>query len=109
MTILSTIATIVQDLLIFAGVLAVLLVATLIAVSRLPADNPLKRILVALSYRLAATLGAGLVAIPLEPIPGVDAVYDITAPIILIVYWLMFFRGLMKTEPVRTNPRSTSR
>ena len=105
MTILSTLATIVQDLLIFAGVLAVLLVATLIAVSRLPADNPLKRVLVALCYRLAATLGAGLVAIPLEPVPGIDAVYDIAAPVILILYWLTFFRSLLKTEPVRSNPR----
>jgi hypothetical protein len=39
--------------------------------------NPLKRTLIALCYRLGATLAAGAVAIPLEPIPGIDLLYDI--------------------------------
>jgi len=44
---------------------------------RMPETNPLKRLLTALCYRLGATLAAGAIAIPLEPIPGIDLAYDI--------------------------------
>jgi uncharacterized protein YggT (Ycf19 family) len=80
---LSTIAEIIRDLLIFVGVIAALLVALVVLVSTMPNTNPLKRILTALCYRLAATLAAGAVAIPLEPIPGIDLLYDIGVPIVL--------------------------
>jgi hypothetical protein len=53
----------------------------------------LKRVLTALSYRLGATLTAGALAIPLEPIPGIDALYDIGVPIVLIWYWFTFFKN----------------
>ncbi len=43
----------------------------------MPDSNPLMRVLAALSYRLGATLAAGAVAIPLEPIPGIDMLYDV--------------------------------
>ena len=89
---LSTIAEIIRDLLIFIGVIAALLIALLVVVSKMPNTNPLKRILTALCYRLAATLAAGAVAIPLEPIPGIDVIYDIGVPIVLIWYWFTFFR-----------------
>jgi hypothetical protein len=61
-------------------------------VSMMPNTNPLKRVLTALCYRLGATLAAGAVAIPLEPIPGIDLLYDIGVPIVLIWYWYTFFR-----------------
>jgi hypothetical protein len=89
---LSTIAEIIRDLLIFVGVIAALLGALVVVVSKMPNTNPLKRILTALCYRLAATLAAGAVAIPLEPIPGIDLLYDIGVPIILVWYWCTFFR-----------------
>ena len=89
---LSTIAEIIRDLLIFVGVIAALLVTLVVIVSNMPNSNPLKRILTALCYRLAATLAAGVVAIPLEPIPGLDLLYDIGVPIVLIWYWFTFFR-----------------
>ena len=89
---LSTIAEIIRDLLIFVGVIAALLVALVVVVSKLPDTNPLKRVLSALCYRLGATLAAGAVAIPLEPIPGIDVLYDIGVPIALIWYWWTFFR-----------------
>ena len=89
---LSTIAEIIRDLLIFVGVIAALLVALVVVVSNMPNTNPLKRILTALCYRLAATLAAGAVAIPLEPIPGIDLLYDIGVPVVLIWYWFTFFR-----------------
>jgi hypothetical protein len=89
---LSTIAEIIRDLLIFVGAIAALLVVVVIVVSRMPDANPLKRVLTALCYRLGATLAAGAVAIPLEPIPGIDVLYDIGVPIALIWYWWTCFR-----------------
>ena len=56
---LSTIAEVIRDLLIFVGVIAALLVALVVAVSKMPNTNPLKRVLTALCYRLGATLGQG--------------------------------------------------
>jgi hypothetical protein len=90
---MSSVAEIVRDLLIFIAVMTALLIAFVVIVSRLPDTNPLKRVLSALSYRLGATIAAGAVAIPLEPIPGVDMLYDFGVPIALIWYWYTFFRG----------------
>ena len=89
---LSTVAEIIRDLLIFVGVIAALLIALIVVVSKLPDTNPLKRLLTALCYRLGATLAAGAIAIPLEPIPGIDLAYDIGVPIALIWYWFTFFK-----------------
>ena len=76
--------------LIFVGVIAALLIALIVVVSKLPDTNPLKRLLTALCYRLGATLAAGAIAIPLEPIPGIDLAYDVAVSITLIWYWFMF-------------------
>jgi hypothetical protein len=64
---------IIRDLLVFIAVMFALCIVLVVVISKLPDDNPLKRVLTALSYRLGATLAAGAVAIPLEPIPGLDA------------------------------------
>jgi len=53
---LSTIAEIIRDLLIFVGVIAALIIALFVVVSMMPNTNPLKRVLTALCYRLGATL-----------------------------------------------------
>ncbi len=98
---LSSIEAIIRDLLIFVVAMTALLIALLVIVSRMPDDNPLKRILVALSYRVGATAAAGLLAAPAMPIPGLDAVVDIGAPILLLWYWWTFFRGLW-TDRART-------
>ena len=89
---LSTIAEIIRDLLIFVGVIAALLITLVVVVSRMPDTNPLKRVLTALCYRLGATLAAGAIAIPVEPIPGIDLLYDVGVPIALLWYWYTFFR-----------------
>ena len=89
---LSTITEIIRDLLIFVGLIAALLIALIIVVSVMPNTNPLKRVLTALCYRLGATLAAGAIAIPIEPIPGIDLLYDIGVPIVLFWYWYTFFR-----------------
>jgi hypothetical protein len=91
---LNAVEAIVRDLLIFVVAMSALLVALIVIVSRMPDDNPLKRILWALSARVGATAAAGLVAAPATAIPGLDAVVDIGAPILLLWYWWTFFRGL---------------
>ena len=92
---LSTITEIIRDLLIFVGLIAALLIALIIVVSVMPNTNPLKRVLTALCYRLGATLAAGAIAIPIEPIPGIDLLYDIGVPIVLFWYWYTFFGMLI--------------
>src|SRR5580700_1642876 len=89
---LSTIAEIIRDLLIFVGVITALLITLVVVVSRMHDTNPLKRVLTALCYRLGATLAAGAIAIPVEPIPGIDLLYDVGVPIALLWYWYTFFR-----------------
>ena len=91
---LHTIESIVGDLLIFVGAMAVLLVVLIVVVSLLPPTNPLKRILTALSFRVGATAAAGALAIPIEPIPGLDVAYDIGVPLLLIWYWYKFFKDI---------------
>ena len=105
---LSTIAEIIRDLLIFVGVIAVLLVALVVAVLKMPNTNPLKQVLSALCYRLGATLAAGVVAIPLEPIPGIDLLYDIGVPIVLLWYWYTFFRDARRMSSDRSVSCRTS-
>ncbi len=80
-----------RDLLIFVAVMFALLIVLIVVISMLPADNPLKRIFTLLSYRVGVTLGAGIIAMPIEPIPGLDAIYDVAVPLGLIWYWWKFF------------------
>lgn len=103
MGLLSLIAEIIRDLLIFVVVMTALLIVLMVVVSKMPDDNPLKRILLALSHRVGATAAAGLVAIPIEPIPGIDVLYDFAVPIALIWYWFTFFRDAVR---MHSNPPS---
>ena len=93
---LQTLEEILRDLLIFAGAMAILFVVLLVIVSMLPATNPLKRVLTALSYRVGATAAVGALAVPIEPIPGADVVYDIGAPLFLLWSWYRFFKDLRR-------------
>jgi heme A synthase len=88
----SDVSEIIKYLLIFIAVMFALLIVLVIVVSRLPNDTKLKRILNALVLRVGATLGVGVLAIPIEPIPGLDGLYDIAAPLILLYYWCTFVR-----------------
>src|SRR6478672_6615798 len=89
---------IIRDLLIFVPVMFALCIVLIVVISKMPDDNPPKRMLTALSYRLGATLAAGTVAIPVEPIPGLDVLYDIAVPIALIWYWFTFFRDTLRSR-----------
>jgi hypothetical protein len=102
---------IIRDLLIFIAVMFALCIVLIVVVSRLPDNNPLKRILTALSYRLGASIAAGAIAVPLEPIPGLDVLYDIAVPIALVWYWFTFFwdalgssSGSQDRAPATTEP-----
>jgi hypothetical protein len=110
MGVLSTVAEIIRDLMIFVVAMTALLIVLIVVVSKMPDDNPLKRILSALSYRIGATAAAGALAIPIEPIPGLDGIYDIAAPIVLIWYWYTFFRDVIRgrhaPQPQGAQPRS---
>jgi hypothetical protein len=90
MTLLSFVEQIVRDLLIFVGVCLALLIVLLIVVALLPRDNPLRQLLGELCRHLAVTLVAGAVAIPIEPIPGLDVAYDTVVPLALLYYWGRF-------------------
>jgi hypothetical protein len=94
---------IIRDLLVFIAAMFAMCIVLIVVVSNLPDQNPLKRILTALSYRVGATLLAGAVAVPVEPIPGLDVLYDLAVPIALIWYWFTFFRGALQSS---TAPRS---
>jgi len=65
---LSTIAEIIRDLLIFVGVIAALLIALIVVVSTLPNTNPLKRVLTTLCYRLVVWVRVAVEV-------GIDAEY----------------------------------
>jgi hypothetical protein len=108
---LSSIAEIIRDLLIFVVAMTALLIVLIVVVSKMPDTNPLKRLLTALSYRLGATVAAGAVAIPLEPIPGIDTLYDIGVPIALVWYWFTFFRDAhrMHSNPSRADQQRPPR
>ena len=88
---------IIRDLLIFIAVMFALCIVLIVVVSRLPDDNPLKRILTALSYRLGATIMAGAIADPVEP-SGLDVLYDLGVPIALMWYWFTFFRDFLRSS-----------
>ena len=90
---MDSIAEIFRDLLIFVAAMFALFIVLIVLVSTLPEDNPLKRILTALSYRVGATFALGAVALPVEFLPGIDVAYDIVAPIWLIWFWYTFFQG----------------
>jgi hypothetical protein len=104
---LSTVETIVSYLLIFIGVLTVALVVLIVIIFRLPSGSPLKRILTSLSFRIAATLIASLFAIPIEEIPGIDLLYDLSAPIALLWYWFTFARDAYSGRATRSGAAST--
>jgi len=102
---LSTVAEIIRDLLIFVVVMAALLITLVVVISKMPDTNPLKRVLTALSYRLGATLAAGALAVPLEPVPGIDVLYDIGIPLILVWYWFTFFKDAFD---IKSRPRDVT-
>jgi hypothetical protein len=50
-------------------------------------------------------LAAGALAVPLEPIPGVDVLYDVGIPLLLIWYWFTFFKDSFDIKSKASRPR----
>jgi len=70
----------IRDLLIFIAVMFALCIVLIVVISMLSNDNPLKRILTALSYRIGATLAAGMIVGMLSGLPnGVSTLYETSA------------------------------
>ena len=67
--------------------LIVLTVVLMVIVYRMPDGTPIKEILRAVTRRMGATAAVALVGIPMQPIPEVDGLYDITGVVILAIYW----------------------
>jgi hypothetical protein len=78
-------------------------IAAVIGVSLMPKDNPLHALLVSLTKHLAATLALGVIAIPMQPIPGVDVAYDAGSAIFLLFYWGSFAMKLL-ADPSMARP-----
>lgn len=93
-------------------VLVALALILLVVVSRMPPENPLRQVLNLLIARIGATAAAGALAIPIEPIPGLDVLYDIGAPLFLIYYWYRFFKSggpILSHSPRSQPPRGPNR
>jgi hypothetical protein len=109
MTVLSLLEQIVRDLLIFIGVCLGLLVVLLVVVALLPRDNPLRQLLGEVCQHLAVTVAAGAVAIPIEPIPGLDVAYDTVVPLALLYYWGRFAWRVFAILSHRNTPAPPAR
>jgi hypothetical protein len=101
---LNAVERIIRDLLIFVVAMTAVLGALLVIISRMRNDNPLKRMIVALTYRVGATALAGMLVVPATPIPGLDALVDFGAPIALIWYWWSLFRDPRRGRPEKPAP-----
>lgn len=75
------------------------MIAAAIGVSVLPEENPLRALLVSLTRHLAATFAIGMVAIPVQPLPGIDVAYDTASMVFLLWYWGTFALALMGKDP----------
>jgi FtsH-binding integral membrane protein len=90
-----------RDMLVFFALMFAPLIVLAAVIWMISDGNPLKRLLTALNYRVGATATAGMVAIPIEPLPGLDAIYDIVVPLALIWYWFIFFRDAFQMSRSR--------
>ena len=89
---METLSAIIQDLLIFVGACTFILIGLIAAIFMASKNGALRAKLSSIAARVAVTLGAGALAIPIEPIPGIDAIYDIAAPLLVLYYWYTLFR-----------------
>lgn len=77
-----------------AGLIA-LLVILLVLVNYLP-KSPLRDVMGALTKRIGATAAVAVIAIPVQPMIGIDGIYDVASSIFLLCYWLLLIRDIQK-------------
>jgi Na+/glutamate symporter len=91
-----------RDQIVFVAAMFVPLMVLAVVCSQISDDNPLRGVLKGLSYRIGATATAAAVAIPIESISGLDVIYDIAAPLVLIWYWFTLFRDTIRTPNAKS-------
>jgi hypothetical protein len=79
----------------------VALTLVLLVIVAHPPGSPLKEILAALARRIGATAAISLLAAPLEPIPGVDVLYDAAGVVFLAIYWFGIFKAIADAFKLR--------
>jgi hypothetical protein len=89
-----------EVLVISVAALVALTLVLLVIVAHLP-GSPLKEILAALAKRIGATAAVALLAAPLEPIPGVDVLYDAAGVMLLAIYWFGIFKAIAAALKLR--------
>ena len=77
-----------------AGLLA-LLAILIVLVNYLP-RSPLRDVLGAVTKRIGATVVVSMIAIPVQPILGIDGIYDLASSAFLLCYWLLLIRDIRK-------------
>jgi hypothetical protein len=77
-----------------AGLIA-LFVLLVVLVNYLP-RSPLRDVLGAVTKRIGATAAVTMIAIPIQPIVGVDGIYDTVSTIFLLCYWLLLIKDIQK-------------
>jgi len=92
-----------EVLVISVAALVALTLVLIVIVVHLP-GSPLRQLLAALAKRIGATAAVALLAGPLEPIPGIDAVYDVAGLVFLAIYWT----SLVKDIANALRPRAAS-
>ena len=77
-----------------AGLIALFLVLVVL-VNYLP-RSPLRDVLGAVTKRIGATAAVAMIAIPVQPIVGVDGIDDTVSSVFLLCYWLLLIKDIHK-------------
>ena len=77
-----------------AGLIA-LLVILIVLVNYLP-RSPLRDVLGAVTKRIGATVALAIIAVPVQPILGIDGIYDLASSAFLLCYWFLLIRDIRK-------------
>lgn len=93
-----------EVLVVSVAALVALTLVLLVIVAHLP-GSPLKEILAALARRIGATAVISLLAAPLQPIPGVDVLYDAAGVVFLGIYWFGIFKAIADAFRLRAVAR----
>jgi hypothetical protein len=72
----------------------------LVVVAHLP-DSPLKAILAAVAKRIGATAAISVLGALLEPIPGIDVLFDAAGAVFLAMYWFRIFKTIAAAFKLR--------
>ncbi len=75
--------------------LIALLIILIVLVNYLP-KSPLRDVMGALTKRIGATAAVTVIAIPVQPILGVDGIYDVVSFLFLAWYWFRMVKEIQE-------------